>query len=406
MIKNLIQRNITVILLLLVISSNISKAAEKDSISQTNLINIVKIVPPLKSPFNSNLIRTRAKETTINFTCPSPPEPPKNMEIFESIYKDNNDKSRSVIDEEKRKKHKENSKNIALFERYITDAANLYITTMPPYEEAAKCVNDLIKSWAKKNALLGKASHTGIAVRKWTLASIASAWLQVKSAENLDYNDVYLIEKWIKKLAYQVKNDYSENPEKKSRNNNHLYWAAWAVAASAIILNDKELFDWAMDKAKLGINQIQNDGSLPLEMNRMSRAFHYHIFAAAPLIMLAETGQINGYNLYNENNGALHRLVHLITSNLENTLYFEEITGKKQDTKSILKNGTLGWLETYNSRFPSKNITEILNNIKRTDFYRSGGDMSLLFRKNSHPNLLSDISGNEAQLPTSSDVNQ
>ena len=57
-------------------------------------------------------------------------------------------------------------------------------------------------------------------------------------------------------------------------------------------------FDWAMAAYDNGVNQIRPDGTLPLEMARGRRAFHYHLYALAPLVLLAEFGEANQLDLY------------------------------------------------------------------------------------------------------------
>jgi len=45
---------------------------------------------------------------------------------------------------------------------------------------------------------------------------------------------------------------------------------------------------------KDGIDEIAADGTLPLEMGRGQRALHYHLFALAPLVTMAELAAANG----------------------------------------------------------------------------------------------------------------
>src|SRR6516164_10089734 len=90
------------------------------------------------------------------------------------------------------------------------------------------------------------------------------------------------------------------------------------------------MFDWAVDRAKFGISQIQPDGTLPLELARGQRAFLYHLFAAMPLFMLAEAAYKNGENLFTENDHGLQRFGALDIKGVINPDVFKLLTGKDQ----------------------------------------------------------------------------
>jgi poly(beta-D-mannuronate) lyase len=46
------------------------------------------------------------------------------------------------------------------------------------------------------------------------------------------------------------------------------------------------------------VGEIQASGVLMREMARAGMALHYHLYALAPLIMIAELGEANGMDLY------------------------------------------------------------------------------------------------------------
>ena len=132
------------------------------------------------------------------------------------------------------------------------------------------CLIKWLDNWAKAGALLSTDSnHTGMSVRKWALASTASAYISIKApsnAGNISISEQQNIENWFAKLADQVVIDWSNRP--KDKRNNHDYWAAWSVMISSIILKRQDLFDWANEGLKQGLAQIDNDGFLPNELKR------------------------------------------------------------------------------------------------------------------------------------------
>ena len=88
-----------------------------------------------------------------------------------------------------------------------------------------------------------------------------------------------------------------------------------------------------------GRRDITNDGTLPLEMQRAGRALYYHLYALAPLVMLAELGESNGIDLYAEKHHAIQRLVDRCAAGLQDPSYFVQHTGVPQDMPTDLDAG-------------------------------------------------------------------
>ena len=119
-------------------------------------------------------------------------------------------------------------------------------------------------------------------------------------------------------LADQVR-DYVDDKMKSPNSdawNNHRYWAGLAVCAAGIARNDNHEFRFGMDAFKAGVDDIGPSGVLPRELARAGMALHYHLYALAPLIMLAELGETNGIDTYAENDHAIDRLVNLCEQGL------------------------------------------------------------------------------------------
>src|SRR5947209_1741475 len=67
------------------------------------------------------------------------------------------------------------------------------------------------------------------------------------------------VDRWISRWASIIKDDYSTGTQRSSRQNNHLYWAAWSVMLAGIVLNDTDLYEWALDRYRFAMKQIQPD---------------------------------------------------------------------------------------------------------------------------------------------------
>jgi poly(beta-D-mannuronate) lyase len=332
----------------------------------------------LKPPFDISAIRTSVgKKDTAAFECAKPPKAMKDLE-FESIYS-NLSANSSIVDLEAQAAYREKTAPISRFENQITTMANRYIQSNPPRPEIAACTLDWLKRWAKQNALLGHANATGEQVRKWTLASASLAYLQIKDEKSLNKEDKKIVRQWLRKVSAHVVKDFSEDTDRMSRRNNHLYWAAWSVAVTSVALDDQRSFNWAMNQARIGIAQISAEGTLPLEIARGRKALNYHVYAATPLFLLAEVGLANGINLYAENEGGLHQLADLIMRSADDPSFFEQMTGEKQDMERTVTSTSMGWIEAYNKHYPSEKTEYWIKKLRPFHHSRAGGNTTLLY---------------------------
>ena len=332
----------------------------------------------LRAPFVVTNIQDNLENPyTKKFKCDPAPHPMRDM-FFESMY-DKTQGNSSIIDPEAYAKYKEATKPVRTLESGLATTANYYLKTNPPRSEIAACVMSWITVWADQNALLGKSSSNGDFIRKWVLSSIALAYLQVKDDPYISPDLHKQTKDWIRRITERVIKDFSKKPDITSRNNNHMYWAAWGVMAGAIVLDNQKYFDWALYEAKVGINAIDKDSTLPLEMARGPKAYNYHHFAMIPLMMMAHTANINGVDLFDMNKKGLKRLGERILASMEDQSYFEEMTGEEQDLKRTITSSNLVWLEIYNLYYPSETNEKWLKKYRPTKQSRVGGDATLLY---------------------------
>jgi poly(beta-D-mannuronate) lyase len=181
-------------------------------------------------------------------------------------------------------------------------------------------------------------------VQKWLLAATAVAYLKVRNTGVGTPDQDKAIQKWLGSITDRVE-DYVDSKLKNPGSdgwNNHRYWSGLAVAAAGIARNDPREFHFGMDAFMCGVDQIQESGVLPLELNRAGMALHYHLYALAPLIMLAELGELNGVDTYAENHRAIDRLVHLCEQGLLHPEIFEKATGVQQNMPDKIAGATIG----------------------------------------------------------------
>lgn len=330
----------------------------------------------LKSPFDVEARRELRGQPAGFFSCATPPKGSKDLE-FSGYYADRGSGS-SVVDKAVEAEYRAATKNIDKFQADLTAMADRYVASKPADPKFAVCALDWLANWAADEAMLGRANDQGGYVRKWGLAPVSASYLKIRGEPSLDAAKKQAVETWIKRYANIVYRDYDPE-QKESRRNNHAYWAAWSVGLASIVLDDKKLFDWSMDKARLGLRQVTAEGILPLELGRKSRAYHYHVFAAAPLVMVAELGAANGVDLYKERDGALKRLVELVLRTFDDDSFFAQKTGVKQDRSGSSKQGNFTWLEPYYNRTGDPMAARLLAKFRPMRETRTGGDLTMLF---------------------------
>ena len=261
------------------------------------------------------------------------------------------------------------------FSRAVVKAADAYQTTGS--RTAAECVFGLLDAAARQKTLTGEMG-TGQAsyVQGWNLGAWSVAYLKVRGSGAATTEQARNIVGWLKKLAGENRGYYEDKRRKRRPNdsdNNHVYWAGFAIAAAGIANDDRKLFDWGMDAYRLGVSYIQPDGTLPLEMERGQKALHYHLYALAPLIMLAEFGETNGISLYAERDYAIKQLIIRCCLGLQDPSFFQQRTGIPQDTDPKIQAWQISWAQPYTRRFPDESIAKLLGQAERLNYTMLGG---------------------------------
>jgi poly(beta-D-mannuronate) lyase len=320
----------------------------------------------LKSPWDGQSIAL----TDAPYKCPDPPPFTKSMDA-ESYYTDAN---HSIIDEAKRDAFRKATEAPTHLGQWAGEAADAYL--MKGSREAAACVYSLLSAAAEAKAWTAT-MPTGQATyeQKWMLAGTAMAYLKVRNTGVGTPAQDKTIQNWLGILADRIK-DYVDDKRKNLNSdawNNHLYWAGLAVAASGVARNDPRDLKWGIDAYKTGVGDIQPSGVLMRELARAGMALHYHLYALAPLIMIAELGEANGQNLYAENKGAIHRLVAISEAGLKDPSIFKKATGVEQNLPDTISGAEIGWAVPYVKRFPDPQLSHWIADAKTTRFWQWGG---------------------------------
>ena len=320
------------------------------------------------------------KTTDGKFRCEQTPKPYTGALQFRSKY-EGSDKARSTLNLRSEKAFRDSTKDITTLERGVSKMVGQYMRDGRPAQ--LDCALGWLSQWAQADALLSTDyNHTGKSMRKWALGSMSSAYLRLKFSDSKPLADrqeeAKIIETWFGKLGDQVVSDWSNLPLEKI--NNHSYWSAWAVMATAVATDRRDLFDWAVKEFKIGANQIDQDGYLPNELKRNQRALAYHNYALPPLAMIASFAQVNGVDLRPENNGALQRLGERVLDGVKDPSAFAKRNGDKQDMTDLKVDSKFAWLEPYCSLYTCKpEVLEHKHEMQPFKTFRLGGDLTKVF---------------------------
>ena len=325
-----------------------------------------KVPQPLRSPWDSLSIQA----TDAPWRCPAPPAFVKTFNA-EGYYIDAH---HSVIDPVRKAIYDRLEAGPEGLSDDVSRAADDYLKTGS--RSAAACVYSLLDAAAKAGAWAGTMPHNqGVYDQNWMLSGTAIPYLKVRDSGVGTAAQTADIQKWFRVVATQVRDYFDKKHFHPNSDawNNHIYWAGLAVAAEGIADNNKNAFEWGMAGYSLGVDSIEPDGSLPLEMNRGERALHYQLYAAAPLVILAELGEANGIDTYGEKKGAIHRLVNFDVAALKDPSILEKRTGVRQVVPAKISGAVIGWAVPYVKRFPNAQLSEWIAQSSSTRFWQWGG---------------------------------
>ncbi|MEO1330932.1 MAG: alginate lyase family protein [Pseudomonadota bacterium] len=299
--------------------------------------------------------------------CARPPEPVRDLDL-PRYY---GDRAGVTIDAARFAAHQAAKKRFVHFVRSVAAEADRAWSAARPQDRdsSARCAVDWLDAWAAGGAYLGaSAAKQAEYQRNWDAAGLALAFLKVRAAASPERRA--RISAWLRALAARARADLVQPGRKR---NNHYYWLGLTHAAVAMAAEDPAAWAVAEEIYGAALEAIRPDGTLPLELERGSRALHYHLLAASPLVMTAELAAARGEDWYAKKGGALHRLTRLALRGAADPAWFEAQVGVAQ-ARPVARQA--GWARLYLKRFPD---TTAPSDVKR-GHRLLGGDVDLLQR--------------------------
>lgn len=339
----------------------------------------------LQSPFAIPVApKGQKKAGTLRDRCDPAPAPVRTLATT-SMY-DQRDPTRSKKDSDANKRYQAMIQPVRDYAKDVSKFANNYVRSGAKKTAFAECTLDWLATWAKAHGLTDLRTPQAVFNVGQLVGGFAMAYLQVRDNPHLDVRQKQLVEQWLKGIALQVRDNVraDEARGKNSARANHRYWSGYGVGVVGVATGQRDLFDWGINSARIGLSEIEPDGTLPRELRRASRARDYHVFSVAPLVMMAELGLANGVNLYAEQDGSLHRLVKRILDSNKDARYFEKLTGYKQqpypDGDDGIPSTRLAWLEPYHARFPSQRTAAMLKEKRPVMSTALGGNLTDIYK--------------------------
>jgi poly(beta-D-mannuronate) lyase len=323
---------------------------------------------PLRSPWDGKDVAL----TEAAYSCPVIAHIAPDL-VTDGFYR-LDDPTHSIIDPVRQEAYRRSSDGVKNVGMAIVKAADDYRTSGS--RSAAQCAMAQILTLSREHSLAGKmSSNQAYYVQGWVVGAIAIAYLKIRETGMATPEQIEAIVKWMQSVGEQTKQYYDAHKKigHGDSQNNHLYWAGVELAAIGVAANDRKDFDWAMAAYDNGVDQIQPDGALPSEMARGSRALHYHLYALAPLVLLAEFGEANHLDLYAHANGAIHRLVNFSIAGLQDPAPFTKATGVQQEVPQTITGDQIGWAPPYVQRFPNPTLDRMVQGAPSLSVYYLGG---------------------------------
>ncbi len=261
-----------------------------------------------------------------------------------------------------------------LVERSV-DAADDYRHTGS--QDAARCVIGLLAHAAADHAMAGYMA-TGDASQEQNMAlrPVAIAYLKVRNSGVADGRETALISAWLEDIARQERARIESGPCGQNicvAHGHHGISVVMAAAAVAIAADDRRLFKWSIGQYRFAIRQIDGRGMLHYDTHGQY-ALKFNLVSAACLVQIAEFAAANGVDIYSEDHGRIHLLVHTVSRGLIDPGPYSAATGAKQRLPATIEPWEVTWASSYNRRFPDQVLTGLLQEAHSEGDDMWGGD--------------------------------
>jgi poly(beta-D-mannuronate) lyase len=197
-----------------------------------------------------------------------------------------------------------------------------------------------------------------------TLLPTISAFALVAADAGPEADDLEPIRHWLDRLVRWRGPERQVDPTRPSSRNNHRYLRDSVTMAWGAAIGDNALYFTGIDRFRIALGQMREDGSLPLETERGSEALFYQRHAISSLVAIAEMAAIQGYDLYalyNERGHDLHHMIRFLVDGIDDPAVVAPYAAAEQYLGFLSRRGHdrhyMAWFEPYRARFPDGELT-------------------------------------------------
>ncbi len=200
-----------------------------------------------------------------------------------------------------------------------------------------------------------------------TLLPIIANFALLADDPAVDRETVATIRRWLDRLVRWRGPERQSDPTRASSRNNHRYLRDSVTMAWGALAGDNALFFTGIDRFRIALEQMRDDGSLPLEMARGANALFYQRHAISSLVVIAEIAAQQGYDLYamqSRDGRDLHQMIRFLVRGIDDPTVVEPYTDEPQYLGFLDWRGHdrhyMAWFEPYRARFPEGPLTQML----------------------------------------------
>lgn len=325
------------------------------------------------NPFDAAALRGRkGRPAPANAACQAAAPPPRDL-IVPQFYTDPPVFSR--IDPERLAARNAAVEPLQVLVRTVTENADRWASSSPAQGRFAACAAASLDAAARAESMSGRVDNQGAYERKWVWCGLAIAHLKLVQAPEYDAHTQARVAAWLSRgfRAMRVVYDRPPGGAPSTQLNNHMTWAGLTALAIGLAAGDRAAWDWGLGKMAATLDQVDADGFLPQELQRGSKAWHYHVFAMGPLAMGAVLARANGVDLADSR---FQRVARRTFEAYADPSPFERRTGQRQETFNAQR-PDVGWLELYAGEFGAADALGPLRGRRPQRQPWLGGDLTL-----------------------------
>ncbi len=249
-------------------------------------------------------------------------------------------------------------------------------------EADANCVIQALDQWAAGDALSELGSMNANLSVPSRIGGMAMAYLQATQVVEPGPEARQQIEEWLVARMTHSATWFEEEAPPKASQNNLRAWAGFAAVAAGDAADNDDLRTWGAESLTLVACQADEAGALPLEMGRGPRAMHYQLHAVAPLVVGASLLEDDGFDLFEECDGAIRRVVEFIPAAFEDQSLVTDRAGEEQtlfNGEDEVQSFELAWAEAYLAMFDTPDLEALIQGMRPLSNSKLGGDQSLIW---------------------------